>query len=140
MKSLLSLLIFTFIFTFSSEIFAQAVPKVTVKTNKKTYSPGETGVITISFKPAKNVKIPKEPDITVNLTEGVSGTGIQDYTGGAGEYLNSNFVKYNFTVPSNVTSGSTVKITGTVKFGYCNADDGICKIANKTFTTSIKIK
>ncbi|HEX2787399.1 MAG TPA: hypothetical protein VHP32_05790 [Ignavibacteria bacterium] len=127
-------------FAFAGSAYSQSVPTVTVKANKKSFNGGETGTLTISFKPAKNVKIPKEPEITVTSINGVEGAGMQDYSAGGGDYLSSNKVKYNFTVPSGLASGTTVKISGTVKFGYCNSDDGVCKIAKKDFSTTIKIK
>lgn len=127
-------------FAFAGNAYSQAAPKVTAKSNKKSYSSGETGTLTITFSTAKNVKIPKEPEITVTTIDGVQGAGMQDYTAGAGDYLSSNKVKYNFTVPAGLASGTKLKISGKIKFGYCNSDDGVCKIATKDFTTTITVK
>jgi hypothetical protein len=127
-------------FAFAGSAYSQSVPKVYVKANKKSFNAGETGTLTISFTTAKNVKIPKEPEITVTSINGVEGAGMQDYSGGAGDYLSSNKVKYNFTVPSGLAPGTKVKISGQIKFGYCNSDDGVCKIAKKDFSTTITVK
>jgi hypothetical protein len=132
--------LFTASFAFAGSAYSQAVPTVSAKSNKKSYSAGETGTLTISFRTSKNVKIPKEPEITVTSIDGVQGAGMQDYTGGAGDYLSNNKVKYNFTVPSGLASGTKVKISGKVKFGYCNSDDGVCKIATKDFSATITVK
>ena len=131
------------IFTFALSILAfsnaesQTLPKISVKTNKKAYKPGESGVLTIKFKTASDVKIPTEPQVEVNLT-GVTGTGLLGYPGG--DYIESKQVKYGFTVSSEAESGSTITISGTVKFGYCDSGSGICKIGNQKFSVKIKIK
>lgn len=120
---------------------AQAVPGISASANKKTFSPGESGVLTINFKTGAKVKIPKDPEIIVNLTSSeIEGQGLQDYTGGEGDYINNSKVKYNFTIPSNAASGSTITISGSVKFGYCSTNDGVCKIATKNFTAKVKVK
>ena len=138
-KSFLISVIFAFAFSFLafSTAESQTVPKLSVKTNKKTYKPGESGVLTIKFKTGENIKIPTEPqvDVTVN---GVTGGGLQGYPGG--DYIESKTVKYSFTVGSSEESGSTVTITGSVKFGYCNSESGVCKVGTQKFTVKIKIK
>jgi ABC-type Fe3+-hydroxamate transport system substrate-binding protein len=138
-KSILLSVIFAFTLSFLafSNAESQTVPKISVKTNKKSYNPGESGVLTIKFKTAENVKIPTEPQIEVTLN-GASGTGLQGYPGG--DYIESKQVKYGFTVSGDAVSGSTVTISGSVKFGYCNSDSGICKIGTQKFSVKIKIK
>jgi len=120
---------------------AQSAPGITVSTNKKSYSPGESGFITINFKTGSKVKIPKEPELVVNLTSGdIEGGGLQDYTGGDGDYISNSKVKYDFTVPAGATSGSTLKVSGSVKFAYCTITDGVCKITTKNFSAKVKVK
>lgn len=138
-KSLLLGVIFAFTLSFLAftSAYSQTVPKISVKTNKKSYSPGESGVLTIKFKTAETVKIPTEPQVEVTLS-GVSGGSLQGYPGG--DYIESKQVKYSFTVGSDAVSGSTVTITGSVKFGYCNSESGICKIGTQKFSVKIKIK
>jgi len=141
-KTLLALLIFSSIclMGFNSAKAVEA-PNVTANANKKSYSAGESGVLTIKFKTKEHVKIPKDPEIEVTISEGVDGNGLQNYTGGGDDYLsNPAQVKFNFTVPSGAASGSTITIKGKVKFGYCNSDDGVCKIGTKNFTAKIKVK
>ena len=119
----------------------KGVPSVSASADKKSYSPGESGVIILSFKTGSNVKIPKDPEVTVNLTsDNIEGHGLQDYTGGDGDYISNSKVKYNFTVPGGAASGSTITITGNVKFGYCSTSDGVCKLGNKDFSAKIKVK
>jgi len=118
-----------------------SAPGVSASANKKSFSPGESGVLNISFKTGSKVKIPKEPGVTMELTSGgIEGNGFQDYSGGDGEYISNSKVKYNFRVPDNAVSGSTITITGKVKFGYCTVTDGVCKMANQNFTAKIKVK
>lgn len=124
-----------------SYISAKDAPTVSATPNKKSYNPGESGFITLSFKTGSKVKIPKDPEITVNLTSGdVYGQGLQDYSGGEGDYISNSKVRYNFTVPDGAASGSTLTISGSVKFGYCTTVDGVCKIGNRDFTAKIKVK
>ncbi|MCX7833668.1 MAG: hypothetical protein N2490_05610 [Ignavibacteria bacterium] len=139
-RIILSLVVFVIILAFiTSENFAQTMPTVTVSTNKSSYKPGETGTLTIKFKTAKKVKIPVEPEIEVTLNStDVEGLGLQPVSS-QGEYLNPAQVKYKFKVSSNLTKGSSITISGSVKFGYCNEDSGICKIGTKTFSKTIKI-
>jgi len=120
---------------------AQSAPGVTASANKKSYSPGESGFLTISFKTGSKVKIPKEPELVINLTsEDIEGGGLQDYTGGDGDYISNSKVKYNFTVPAGAASGSTLTVSGSVKFGYCTTTNGVCKITTKNFTAKVKVK
>ncbi|HMS34256.1 MAG TPA: hypothetical protein PKC91_09225 [Ignavibacteria bacterium] len=120
---------------------AKDAPGLSATPNKKSYSPGESGVLTLSFKTGAHVKIPKDPEVTVNLTsEDVMGQGLQDYSGDEGDYISNSKVKYNFTVPEGAASGSTLTISGTVKFGYCTTSDGVCKLGNRNFTAKIKVK
>lgn len=118
-----------------------SAPGVSANVNKKSYSPGETGIITLTFKTGSKVKIPKEPGVTMDLTTGeIEGVGFQDYSGGDGEYISNSKVKYEFRVPDNAASGSTINVTGNVKFGYCTVSDGVCKMANQKFSTKVKVK
>ena len=139
-KSLLALFIaLTFCLTGLNSAFAADAPIVSAVPNKKSYSVGESGTLTINFKTGKKIKIPKDPEIEVTIEDGVSGAGMQDYSGnGAGDdYLKTAHVVYNFTVPQG--AHGTITIHGKVKFGYCNSEDGVCKIATKTFSAKIKI-
>lgn len=118
-----------------------SAPSISASPNKKSYKPGESGVLILTFKTGAKVKIPKDPEVTVNLTSGeVEGQGLQDYSGGEGDYISKSKVNYNFTVPADAASGSTLTISGNVKFGYCSATDGVCKIGNQSFTAKIKVK
>ncbi len=124
-----------------SYTIAKDAPGVSATPNKKSYSPGESGFVTLSFKTGSKVKIPKDPEVIVSLTsDEVYGQGLQDYSGGEGDYISNSKVKYNFTVPDGAASGSTITISGSVKFGYCTTTDGVCKIGNREFTAKIKVK
>ncbi len=138
-KSFLFSVIFAFTLSFLafSNANSQSLPKISVKTNKKSYKPGESGVLTIKFKTASDVKIPTEPQVEVSLS-GVNGGSLQGYPGG--EYIESKQVKYTFTVGSDAASDSQITISGNVKFGYCDSSSGICKIGNQKFSIKIKIK
>lgn len=139
-QTILVLSLFALIVVFiTSDVLAQTMPTVTVSTNKSSYKPGETGTLTIKFKTAKKVIIPVEPEIEVTLnTNEIEGLGLQPVSS-QGEYLNPAQVKYKFKVSSNLAKGSSVTISGSIKFGYCNEDSGICKIGTKTFSKTIKI-
>ncbi|MBS1493043.1 MAG: hypothetical protein JST55_06020 [Bacteroidetes bacterium] len=141
-KSLLALFVFaSFCLMGFSSAMAVEAPSVSATTNKKSFSPGESGVLTLKFKTGDHVKIPKDPEIEVTITDGVDAGSLQDYAGGSDDYLSSPAsVKYNFTVPSGAASGTTITIKGKVKFGYCNSADGVCKIGTKNFTAKIKVK
>lgn len=116
-------------------------PGVSASPNRKSYSPGESGYVTLTFKTGSHVKIPKDPEITVTLTgSDVEAGGLQDYSGGEGDYISGSKVKYNFTVPGDAASGSTLTISGDVRFGYCSSSDGVCKIGTRSFTAKIKVK
>jgi len=138
-KSLLLSVIFAFAFSFLAFNTAesQSMPSISVKTNKKSYKPGESGVLTVKFKTGDKFKIPTEPQVEITLN-GVTGGSLQGYPGG--DYIESKQVKYSFTVGSSTESGSTITISGSVKFGYCNNDSGVCKIGTQKFTVKIKIK
>ena len=116
-------------------------PGISAIPNKKSYSPGESGVLTITFKTGSKVKIPKDPEITVDLTSAdVEGSGVQDYSGDEGDYISGSKIKYNFTVPGGAASGSTLTVSGNVRFGYCSTTDGVCKLGNRNFTAKIKVR
>lgn len=138
-KILLSavLILAAIMFLTVADTFAQSAPNVKVTLAKKSYKPGETGTLIIKFIHGKDIKIPKEPEIEISLT-GVKGTGLQPV--GGEEYIPSSKVKYNFTVPSDAQSNSQITISGSVKFGYCNSESGVCKIGNKSFTAKLKVK
>jgi hypothetical protein len=134
----ISIVIFSMAFTFYSP---QNAPEVSAKVTKKSYKPGESGVIVIKFKTSAGIKIPKEPEISVSLNgNSVVGKGVQDYTKGAGEYLSDSSIKYNFSIPKNAKSGSTITVNGKVKFGYCTIKDGICRLVSKDFTAKVKVQ
>ena len=137
-----SILILAIIFILSiGNSFAQTIPGLSVKTNKKSYKPGSSGVITIKFKTGTGIKIPKEPPIDVNISgDGISGDGLQDYSGGDGDYIDSKTIKYNFTVSGDAESDTSIKISGSVKFGYCSSESGVCKIGTKNFSVTIKVQ
>ncbi len=141
--SLIVFLVFLgFTFAGFENSFAQPIPKVSISLSKKSFKPGENGVMTIKFNPAEGVKIPKEPQIEVTLTaEGANGTGLQDYSGApGGDYFSSPVIKYNFTVSEDATSGTTISAKVKIKFGYCSSESGVCKIGNVTKTVKIKVK
>jgi len=120
---------------------SSSTPGVSASANKKSFSPGESGVLTLTFKTGSKVKIPKEPGVTMELTtDKIEGAGFQDYSGGEGDYISNSKVKYNFKVPENAASGSSITITGSLKFGYCTVSDGVCKMGNQKFSAKIKVK
>ena len=142
-KTSLLLLIAVIALTFSSftKLQSQTIPTVTVSVNKKSYKPGDNGVITIKFKPTGGTKIPKEPPIEVTLTgEDVTGTGLQDYSGApGGDYFTSPVIKYNFKVSDNSAS-QTINAKVKIKFGYCSSESGVCKIGNVSKNIKIIVK
>lgn len=128
-------------FSFQSLLYAKDAPGVSASVNKKSFSPGESGVLTLSFKTGSKVKIPKDPGVNIEITSGnIEGQGVQDYSGGEGDYIEGSKVKYNFTVPADAQSGSTLNVTGTVGYGYCTVSDGVCKLANKNFSVKVRVK
>jgi len=139
--ALVLITVFSIVLLFNNTSYADGAPRVSANATKKSYRPGDQGTLILKFKTGHNVKIPKEPEITVTLTTDlVQGNGLQDYSGGEGDYISNSQVKYNFTVLSDAVSGSSITITGTVKFGYCSSDTGVCKIGNQKFSATIKIK
>ncbi len=132
-----AIILFGFIFMQAQSVQAQSKPVVTAKANKKSYKPGTSGSIVISFKTAQNVKIPAE-QLEVSISgENVSGTGLANVSGG--EYLDPQTVKYNFNISGNAGSGS-IPVKVTIKYGYCNYDTGVCKRTEVTKTVTLKIK
>lgn len=130
-----------FLFISTNFVYSQNAPSVSVSANKKSFSPGEEGVLIFSFKTSSKVKIPKEPGLTLELsTSDIEGQGFQDYSGGDGDYIEGSKVKYNFTVPSGAASGSTIKISGTLKYGFCTTSDGVCRLTSKNVSTTIRVK
>jgi hypothetical protein len=131
-----------FMITGTNISYSQNTPKFSVYVNHKSFSPGSSGIMTIKFKPDSKTHIPKEPKIDVSITgEGINGGDVQDYSSApGGDYFTTPVVKYTFTVSSDLEGGRTVRVKGKVKFGYCDYESGICRIANKTFTLTLKIK
>jgi hypothetical protein len=125
----------------ASDYAAAQTPDLKVTVSKKSFKPGDSGKLVIKFKHGPKVKIPKEPPIEVSISgDGIIGQGVQDYSGGEGDYISNSQIKYNFKVSENAASGTTITITGTVKFGYCSTESGICKIGTKNFTVTVKVK
>ena len=119
---------------------AQSSPTVSVKVSKSV-KPGETGTLTIKFKHGAKVKIPSEPAIEITLNgEGITAQGEPSFNADAEGYITNSTVKYKFKVSSNAKSGSTISITGKVKFGYCSTETGVCKFCDQNFTASVKVK
>lgn len=124
-------------FLMSSVSYAQ--PSVTVTASKKSFKPGDTGFLIIKFKGSK-IKIPKEPPIDVTINgDNIIAQGLQDYSGGSGDYIDSKQVKFKFRISENAPSG-TISVSGNIKFGYCSSDSGICKLGNKSFNAKVKVK
>jgi hypothetical protein len=122
--------------------YSQTVPKISLSLNKKTYNPGDKGILKITFKTDSETKIPKEPSIIVNISgTGITGTGVEDYSSyPSGDYLVPPVIKYDFQVSNDVESGTTINVSGTVKFGYCDYETGICKIGTKKINFKVKVK
>jgi ABC-type Fe3+-hydroxamate transport system substrate-binding protein len=137
-KSLVVALTLAFVFIVAGISNAQNAPGISVSLNKKSYTAGGNGIITIKFKCPTGIKIAVEPEIVVSLSgDGVTGTGLQGY--GGGDYLSPAQVKYDFTVNSGASVGSySIKVS--VKFAYCNMETGVCKITTKTANVTVKVK
>ncbi|MFZ4592397.1 MAG: hypothetical protein ACOYN6_15455 [Ignavibacteria bacterium] len=134
------LISFFAVFSMSSEASAQSSPTLKVSVTKSV-KPGGTGTLTIKFKHGNKVKIPQEPAIEVSISgDGITGSGSPTFSANDEGYITNSTIKYKFKVSGNATSGSTVQISGTVKFGYCSTETGTCKMGNQSFTTSVKIK
>lgn len=130
--------LFGFVFMQAENASAQSKPVVTVKANKKSYKPGASGSVVISFKTSKDVKIPAE-QVEVSISgENISGTGLSNVSGG--EYLDPQSVHYNFTVSGNAATGTSIPAKVTIKYGYCNYDTGVCKRTEVTKNVTLKIK
>lgn len=128
------------VFTSDNSAFAQSSPTLKVSVSKPV-KPGGTGTLTIKFKHGPKVKIPQEPAIEITLKgEGISATGSPTFSVDEDGYIKNSTIKYKFNVSSNATSGSTISLSGTVKFGYCSTESGVCKIGNQSFTVNVKVK
>ncbi len=127
------------VFSLGSDASAQSV---TLKVSApKSVKPGGTGTLTIKFKHGPKTKIPQEPAIEVNLTGNeVWGTGSPTFTADDDGYIKNSTIKYKFKVNGNVATGTTLQISGSVKFGYCSTETGTCKMGNQSFTVSVKVK
>lgn len=134
------LISFFAVLSISNSASAQSSPTLKVSVTKSVKA-GGTGTITIKFKHGNKVKIPQEPAIEVSITgDGITGSGSPTFSANEDGYITNSTIKYKFKVSGNATSGSTVQISGTVKFGYCSTETGTCKMGNQSFTTSVKIK
>lgn len=134
------LISFFAVLSISNSASAQSSPTLKVSVTKPV-KPGGTGTLTIKFKHGNKVKIPQEPAIEVSITgDGITGSGNPMFSANDEGYITNSTIKYKFKVSGNATSGSTVQISGTVKFGYCSTETGTCKMGNQSFTTSVKIK
>lgn len=128
------------VFTTDNSAYAQSSPTLKV-TVAKPVKPGGTGTLTIKFKHGTKVKIPQEPAIEITLRgEGITATGSPTFTVDEDGYIKSSSIKYKFNLSSNATSGSTISLSGSVKFGYCSTETGTCKIGNQSFTVNVKVK
>ena len=128
------------VLSMSNTASAQSSPTLKVSVTKSV-KPGGTGTLTIKFKHGNKVKIPQEPAIEVSISgDVITGTGSPIFSANDEGYITNSTIKYKFKVSGNATSGSTVQISGTVKFGYCSTETGTCKMGNQSFTTSVKIK
>jgi hypothetical protein len=133
------LISFFAVFSISNSASAQT-PTLKVSVSKSV-KPGGVGTLTIKFKHGPKVKIPQEPAIEVSINgDGITGTGNPTFTANDDGYINNSTIKYKFKVSSNATSGSSIQISGTVKFGYCSTETGTCKMGNQSFTATVKIK
>jgi len=134
------LISFFAVFSLSNSASAQSSPTLKVSVTKSV-KPGGTGTLTIKFKHGSKVKIPKEPAIEVLLnSDGITLIGDAIFTTNDEDYITNSTIKYKFKVSSNATSGSTIQISGTVKFGYCSTETGTCKMGNQSFTATVKVK
>lgn len=129
------------VFSISSDASAQSGSPTLKVSVSKSVKPGGTGTLTIKFKHGNKVKIPQEPAIEVSISgDGITGTGSPTFSADEDGYIKNSSIKYKFKVSSNATSGSTIQISGTVKFGYCSTETGTCKMGNQSFTVSVKVK
>lgn len=128
------------VLSISNSASAQSSPTLKVSVSKSV-KPGGTGTLTIKFKHGPKVKIPQEPEIEVAIKgEGITGSGNPTMSTDEDGYIKNSTIKYKFKVSSNATSGSTIQISGTVKFGYCSTETGTCKMGNQSFNVSVKVK
>jgi hypothetical protein len=134
------LISFFAVLTISNSASAQSSPTLKVSVSKSV-KPGGTGTLTIKFKHSNKVKIPSEPPIEVSISgDGITGGGDPTFSADEDGYITNSTIKYKFKVSSNATSGSTIQISGTVKFGYCSTETGTCKMGNQSFTVSVNVK
>lgn len=141
-KILTTALILSFfaVLTANTSVFAQSSPTLSVSVSKSV-KPGGVGTLTIKFKHGPKVKIPSEPAIEITLNgEGITGQGEPSFTSDAEGYINNSKITYKFKVSSDAQSGSTISLSGKVKFGYCSTETGVCKFGDQNFTVSVKVK
>ncbi len=128
------------VFALSDSAFAQSSPTLKVSVTKAV-KPGGIGTLTIKFKHGPKVKIPQEPAIEISLSgDGITSVGELTFKTDDDGYIINSTIKQKFKVSSNATSGSTIQISGTVKFGYCSTATGTCKMGNQSFTVSVIVK
>ena len=124
----------------STSVFAQSSPTIKV-TGPKSVKAGSVGTFTIKFNHGPKVKIPNEPPIEITInTDGITGQGEPSFTSDAEGYINNSKITYKFKVSSDAQSGSTISVSGRVKFGYCSTETGVCKFGDQPFTVNVKIK
>jgi len=141
-KILTTALILSFfaVLSVSTSVFAQSSPTLSVSVSKSV-KPGGVGTLTIKFKHGPKVKIPSEPAIEITLNgDGITGQGEPSYSTDAEGYIKNSKITYKFKVSSDAQSGSTISLSGKVKFGYCSTETGVCKFGDQNFTVSVKVK
>lgn len=127
-------------FSINNSVNAQSSPTLNVSVSKSV-KPGGVGTLTIKFKHGPKVKIPGEPPIEITLNgEGITAQGDPIFSTDAEGYIKNSKVSYKFKVSSSAQSGSTISISGKVKFGYCSTESGVCKFGDQNFTVSVKVK
>jgi hypothetical protein len=138
--TLVLLISFFAVLSISNSALAQSSPTLKVS-GPKSLKAGKTGTLTIKFKHGPKVKIPKEPAIEVSIKgDGVTGVGEPKFSSDDEGYINNSTIKYKFKLSSDAVSGTSVQISGTVKFGYCSTETGTCKMGNQSFTVTVKVK
>lgn len=141
-KLFISVLLLGFIAVLSANtsVFAQPSPTLSVSVSKSV-KPGGVGTLTIKFKHGPKVKIPSEPAIEITLNgEGITPQGEPSFSTDAEGYIKNSKITYKFKVSSDAVSGSTISLSGKVKFGYCSTETGVCKFGDQNFTVSVKVK
>lgn len=124
----------------NNSVNAQSGPTLSVSVSKSV-KPGSVGTLTIKFKHGPKVKIPGEPPIEITLNgEGITAQGNPIFSTDAEGYIKNSKVTYKFKVSSDAQTGTTISLSGRVKFGYCSTETGVCKFGDKNFTVNVKVK